>query len=448
MTTSNRNASPLNYLDGHLSEAARQARAMTATEDIQADERNTVLYSGNWQDSHPRRLLYDPALDARDKIAWMVIKAHTDPQSPRRFPSYDDFGAAGVGSKPTIAVSVAMLRITRWLCLYERVRDEKGRYRGNVYALHDEPVSVAEAMELDEGYVAFLESMCRHNHRRVRRTAQAVLATIQAELIAGSDITDDRGAKTRFETRLAGIRGHAGAFATGAYGELFREHQNNLSGDSGAEAQHRVNPVNPEGDAAQVKQFNLDENSQVKHVNSEDNSFYSESYSQVKQLYPSRARSSSGSSSYNNTTTSNQTARERGEPGDEPPLRYPTGLSGEQQRLARLCVEGLEPELAQQVFDELDGCLKDRSREPIRNPIRYLTGLARRAREGAFIPTYAANFQATGQREACSAQERGSTGSTRSQLSRARGAEDLVQMLKAAGRPVPPELAAQLPEDS
>ncbi|SEO84263.1 STY4528 family pathogenicity island replication protein [Aquisalimonas asiatica] len=441
-------------LQGAMAEAARQlCEAPTSAEATDSDG-GAVLYAGNWQDTHPRRLLYDPALEARDKIAWMVIKAHSDPRTPAAFPSYHDFAAAGVGSKPTIAASIALLRITRWISLCQQVRDEKGRYRGNIYALHDEPVCVAEAMELDEGYVGFVREMCNHYHSRVRMVAEAVLATIRAGLMDGTEFTDSQDFTSRFEIRLSAHQANADAFATGAFGAALRGHHGPPEADRSQVA------GNAETTAAQVHQMNPDTlvselnsacDDRVKPLNPVNTEEKSRTSSQVKQLNRSRARrGSSGSSSQTTTTGGSGTS---GADGDEQsPLEYPRQLTKDQRELARLCLGELDPEAAQQVLDELAGCLEDRERTPIRNPIRYLSKLARAARNGTFVPTYSQ------QRRSASAPSMGPGSpppparpsqpeNDQDRLSRRRGAEELAQLLKAAGKSVPAELAAQLGQD-
>jgi hypothetical protein len=49
--------------------------------------------------------------------------------------------------------------LTRWLSLVRRRRDPKtGRILGNLYVLHDEPLTPFEAMQLDADYLAWSAS--------------------------------------------------------------------------------------------------------------------------------------------------------------------------------------------------------------------------------------------------------------------------------------------------
>lgn len=50
-------------------------------------------------------------------------------------------------SRETVAKALTVLRLTRWLSLGRKVRNEiSGQVQGNVYLLHDEPVTPAEAL--------------------------------------------------------------------------------------------------------------------------------------------------------------------------------------------------------------------------------------------------------------------------------------------------------------
>ncbi len=54
-------------------------------------------------------------------------------------------------SRETVSKALVTLRLTRWLSLGRRVRNDlSGQVQGNVYLLHDEPVTPAEAIEFDK----------------------------------------------------------------------------------------------------------------------------------------------------------------------------------------------------------------------------------------------------------------------------------------------------------
>src|SRR3546814_6124868 len=87
------------------------------------------------------------------------------------FPTYEQLRpwlastpCAGQASHETVARALTLLRLTRWLSLVRRRRDPKtGRILGNLYVLHDEPLTPFEAMQLDrsEEHTSDLQSLMR-----------------------------------------------------------------------------------------------------------------------------------------------------------------------------------------------------------------------------------------------------------------------------------------------
>ena len=65
-----------------------------------------------------------------------------------------------------------------------------------MYALHEEPLPVADAVYLDAGYVAFLRLTRTHSHARARRVAQRVLAGLEDDVEAAEAIGAAEGARS------------------------------------------------------------------------------------------------------------------------------------------------------------------------------------------------------------------------------------------------------------
>lgn len=154
-----------------------------------------VLFLGNPQLVFPRMLYEDPILEPLERNVWAVIKLHaTDNNSVTAFPTYEELMLrCQVGSKATISRALAILRATRWLTVCKsRLRDSKGRVRGNIYALHDEPLQLAETLELDGDYLAWLESTASgqgNPHPRAKGLATKLLRDMQNDIKAGIDIS-------------------------------------------------------------------------------------------------------------------------------------------------------------------------------------------------------------------------------------------------------------------
>lgn len=159
------------------------------------------LYSGQSRDAVPRRLLLDSRLTPLERNAWQVLRLLLDGQGLAT-PRYQDlqpylstvpYGPAA--SRETIARVLTVLRLTRWLSLVARGRNPtSGRLQGSLYVLHDEPLTPAEAMELDPDYLELVGHCLDHAAKNVRIVAQHVLAEVQRD----TDI-DQRRLPTRLD---------------------------------------------------------------------------------------------------------------------------------------------------------------------------------------------------------------------------------------------------------
>ena len=158
------------------------------------------LFSGQSHEVVPRRLLLDSRLTPLERNAWQVFRLMLQGQGVVT-PRYEDlqpylssvpYGASA--SRETIARVLTMLRLTRWLSLVSRGRDQlSGRLRGSLYVLHDEPLTPAEAIELDHDYLELVGHALGHATKAVRIVAQHIMEEIRQD----SDI--DQG---RLPTRL------------------------------------------------------------------------------------------------------------------------------------------------------------------------------------------------------------------------------------------------------
>ena len=145
------------------------------------------LFSGQSHEVVPRRLLLDSRLTPLERNAWQVFRLMLQGQSLVT-PRYEDlqpylssvpYGTSA--SRETIARVLTMLRLTRWLSLVSRGRDLSGRLRGSLYILHDEPLTPAEAMELDQDYLELVGHALSHNTKAVRMVAQHILKEIRQD---------------------------------------------------------------------------------------------------------------------------------------------------------------------------------------------------------------------------------------------------------------------------
>ena len=300
-----------------------------------------LLFFGSWNDSIPRLLIRDPILKPIEVRLWSVMRTLVEPAGPAAMPDYDTLVAyCNVGSRSTVSHALLILRITRWISLCARVRDASGRYAGNVYALHDEPTTLGDAMHLDASYVAFLREMTGHRNARVRHLAQSVLDTIEEAIEEGQDVTRDTGLHVRVYQRVSFF----GSISDPAGGSV--DAPLAVSGSRRVALNHRVQKVD------------LDRVQKMDSVN------------QVQKVY-----SVSCSSSNKKTTTTKDVS---------PTLIWPKRLSSGEQALVCGYFTGLDSALAQDVLDELQGRLQDGSANPVRNPVAWLIASSKRAAAGEF----------------------------------------------------------------
>ncbi|EHT3572130.1 helix-turn-helix domain-containing protein [Salmonella enterica] len=165
---------------------ARMQERLAMRSDTQSgQERSGLLFMGNVHDAYPRALLLDTRLSPLDKVAWMMIRQYALQNDGAIFPSYDELQqllaspGSGQASRGTVSRALTMLRLTGWLSLCKKVRDEQGRVRGNIYAQHDEPLSARDAETFDPGWLDMVGDACRHKSRAVNETAWQILTSIQ-----------------------------------------------------------------------------------------------------------------------------------------------------------------------------------------------------------------------------------------------------------------------------
>ena len=137
---------------------------------------DAFLFSGNRHETVPRRLFLDRRLTPLERNAWQVFRLMLNDDGVTAFPTYEQLRpwlasmpCAGQASHETVARALTLLRLTRWLSLVRRRRDAKtGRILGNLYVLHDEPLTPFEAMQLDPDYLQLVSQALGHSAKAVQ----------------------------------------------------------------------------------------------------------------------------------------------------------------------------------------------------------------------------------------------------------------------------------------
>lgn len=156
---------------------------------LDGDDGMAVLFTGNHHDAFPRFLVTNSELSPNEKVTWQVIRLSiSDPHRPGSTPRRDDLAAMIGCTAPTVTACRNMLRIRGWMVFCRSVR-ERGRFVGNIYLLHDEPLALQSILELDHTYVEFLESQVASTSRRHKIAAAEVLRRID-EMTTGLQPTE------------------------------------------------------------------------------------------------------------------------------------------------------------------------------------------------------------------------------------------------------------------
>jgi hypothetical protein len=344
-------------LDALIQETIAQADASTGQ-----GPADRMLFLGNRHQSFPTAVVKDPVLEPVDKLIWMVIMLSVrETCGTTAFPGYEAIGRmANVSSRSTIARAIAILRATRWLTLCARVRKASGRFRGNVFALHDEPLPLVDALHLDSDYMSFLKNSLGHGHARVRTVAQAVLDSIDEDIQASRDVcAPAHPIEQRIESTVATKSGHPRRFFS-----FTRNVVKRLRNDS---IEH------------QRKGIHHDQNSNT-------------ALDRVRNSNAQKSNSGSCSSSYIYKTT---TTTDTGKPSnivltgeDNQPLVYPTRLGENHREIAARYLGGLAPEQRQPILDELEGRFQAEKMgmKPVYDEISFLHSLCKLMKQGKFRP--------------------------------------------------------------
>ena len=338
-------------LDALIQKTIAQAEA-SAGKGPPAD---TMVFLGNRHQSFPTAVVKDPVLEPVDKLVWMVIMlAVRETGGNTAFPGYASIGKlANVSSRSTIARAIAILRTSRWLTLCARVRKANGRFHGSVYALHDEPLPLADALHLDSSYMAFLSKALGHGHARVRALAQGVLDSIDEDIQAGQDIrAQPHPIERRMQSMVAAEDGEPGRFFSFTR-NVVRWLRSDLTNSQKGGDHHDQNS-NTAGD-------------RVRNSNAGSSS---------NNIYKTTTTPAEGVSNFVHTGEDNQ------------PLVYPARLCDNHREVADRYLSALAPEQRQPILDELAGRFQAEAKgmKPVYDELSFLRSLCKQMGQGTFLP--------------------------------------------------------------
>ncbi|WP_434517393.1 STY4528 family pathogenicity island replication protein [Pseudomonas aeruginosa] len=309
------------------------------------------LFSGNRHESVPRRLFLDRRLTPLERNAWQVFRLMLNEDGVTAFPTYEQLRpwlasmpCAGQASHETVARALTLLRLTRWLSLVRRRRDPKtGRLLGNLYVLHDEPLTPFEAMQLDADYLALVSQSLGHSAKAVQMVG---LNTLQE--IAGDPMLSGRTLPSRLQV-LAERLNRQGISTANSYPQEDAAHDSE-EGVSSLLRNHERPSSESEAGLKPASDASLRNPKQDRTVRS------------------------------NRIDEVRTTAQVRALGELQWPKRF-SELKAEQQAGARMALQQVDGSLRQAVLDDWAARCGNHT---VRNPAGYLFGIIQRAIRGEF----------------------------------------------------------------
>ena len=320
---------------------------------IPAASSDAFLFSGNRHETVPRRLFLDRRLTPLERNAWQVFRLMQGDDGVTAFPTYEQLRpwlasmpCAGLASHETVARALTLLRLTRWLSLVRRRRDLKtGRILGNLYVLHDEPLTPFEAMQLDPDYLQLVSQALGHSAKAVQIVGLHTLKEIGEDpMLVGRTLP----------SRLQVLAERLASQGLGAH-ESYPQEDATHDSEEGASSLLRSRDDPTSESEAGLKP-------------APDASLRN----------PKQARTVRSSCIDKVRTTAQAQARTLGD------LQWPkrfAELKAEQQTGARVALQQVDASLRQAVLDEWAARCSSHS---IRNPAGYLFGIIQRAIHGEF----------------------------------------------------------------
>ena len=308
------------------------------------------LYSGNRHESVPRALFLDRRLTPLERNAWQVFRLQLNDDGVTAFPTYDQLRpylasmpCGAQASHETVARALTLLRLTRWLSLVRRRRDPKtGRILGNLYVLHDEPLTPFEAMQLDPDYLGLVSQALTHAAKAVQIVGMHTLKEI-----AEDPLLSGRTLPTRLQVLAQHVARHG--WATPSYPQEGVDHESEEGNDGllrnaerpSSESEVRPKPA-PDGSLRNPK---------------EDRTVRKDRIDEVRTVPRAKALQN---------------------------LRLPERflrLKDEQQAGAMIALQQVEETQRQAVLDEWAARCRSST---VRNPAGYLFGIIQKAIRGEF----------------------------------------------------------------
>ncbi|MGR0116455.1 STY4528 family pathogenicity island replication protein [Ralstonia pseudosolanacearum] len=309
------------------------------------------LFSGNRHETVPRALFFDRRLTPLERNAWQIIRLQLQDEGISTFPTYEQLApllaslpCVERASSETVARALTMLRLTRWLSLVQRRRDPNtGRILGNLYVLHDTPLTPFEAIQLDAEYLDLISRSLTHASKAVQRVGYQALSEVVDDPFLASGVLPARLKTIAQQLAPQGWRFDPPPRATDDAGESYPQHES----EDGTPPRLRIHDPPPSDSEAGAKPLS---DALLRNPNADRT--VRKDLSSERHTYVPRTRE-----------------------GLRLPARFAT-LQAEQQSGALAALQQVDAPLRQAVLDEWAARCDARA---IRNPAGYLFGIISKA---------------------------------------------------------------------
>ncbi|MFT7532457.1 MAG: hypothetical protein ACI9FD_003488 [Gammaproteobacteria bacterium] len=364
-----------------------------------SDEYGSLIFMGNVHDSFPRALITDPILNSEEIHTWMLMRLEVSADlSITRIPNQETLGAQLKSSRPIVSRNLQVLRALRWITLCQNVRGPDGKYKGAIYAQHDQPLSLAETLELDDSYLEFLQEDAKGDVlRRLNNMKHSVLKHADFAMLTDDQVLISPSRIESYKKRLEYVMSGDPLKTTLACPPEAVEPNNTMNLYSNPTVEPTVQAIleKNQNELHHVKDFYMDkpekevivynesgknplETTSKSHVNKVDMDNH------VNNFYTAYSSGCSSSGFINKTTTT--------ETGKPTKLELPTCLkiSNRAEAFALVLVDKLPEDFQQYALHFVEDRHMAGAQgisKPIANPIGFLKAIVYAMLDGTFEPS-------------------------------------------------------------
>jgi len=358
-----------------------------------SDDDGALIYLGNPHIAIPHQLLVCSELDSNDKIIWALLReAIHRPGSPALLPTHGRIARQIGRPSQTVSECIQVLRINRWITSCARMgRSGKGTWQRSVYAIHDEPIPLADALFLDESYLEYVVMQMKSNSIRVAQAAREIHGRLKHQM-ATEDVSVSPGPIKRSLDNLLGSGDPDSGSDAPPARICFSDPGNNvaeMTESDSTQINHVRNPdtVNlPKLDQkGRVQLLDSGENGKINRVRNPDTVKNTEINHVRNPDTVKKTENGTTICSSNNITTTTTTAES--DFSETAGLQFPGVLTEKELIIARGMILTLPADQRQFALNYLRDRIADTSQQPLRNRLGYLNWLVEQLLNGSLGPS-------------------------------------------------------------